>query len=438
MITHAEFAERRARFFERMSPDSIAIVRTAPRVERTLDTYYRYRPRSSFYYLTGFEEPAAYAVFVRERERREYLLFGAKNDPSREAWVGAKVGQEKAVRHYGADQAFAVEQLDDVMPQLLEGKKRVYYLFGSDEVLHQKIGQWICLSQGKVRRGVISPTELVHLESVLQDLRLYKSPAEVSLLQQAVDITTDAIVRAMKVARPGLYEYELEAELLHEFTRRGAQPSFTSVVSAGVGGCLSHYRENNRNVAEDGDLVILDAGAEYGYYTADLTVTFPVNGRFTDEQRQIYELVLDVETSLIAMVRPGVTIGDLQRVVPERILKGLLSLGVISGDLDELLRQDAHRTFFMHHMGHWLGMDIHDEASYGMPDGSWRPFRPGMVMTVEPGIYIRSGTPSVDPRWWNIGARIEDNLLVTETGCKVLSSALPRRANDIEQLMGRK
>jgi Xaa-Pro aminopeptidase len=435
MITQAEFAARRARLFELMAPDSIAVVRTAERVERTNDTYFRFRPRSHFYYLTGFEEPEAYAVLLRGETRSEYILFSMKREPDREIWLGAKAGQDSAVSDYGADRAFPVGQLDELMPTLLAGRRRIYYLFGNDDKLHEQIGRWIRSVQTQVRKGVVAPTEILHLESVLQDLRLYKSPAEVALMQRAIDITADGIMRAMRTARPGRYEYELEAEMLHEFTRRGAQASFGGVVTAGINGCLSHYRETNRERMKDGDLVIIDAGAEFQYYTADLSVTFPVNGKFTPEQRRIYELVLAIERKLVSLVRPGVTIGDVQAVVPRMVLEGLLQAGVIEGRLEDLLDAGIHRTFFMHHMGHWLGMDIHDEATYAMPDGTWRVLRPGMVMTVEPGIYIREGMPNVEPRWWNIGARVEDNLLVTESGCEVLSAAIPRAVAEIENLM---
>jgi Xaa-Pro aminopeptidase len=420
-----------------MLPRSIAVLRTAARVERTNDTWYRFRPRSHFYYLTGLEEPDACAVFLRDGNRCEYILFSSQRDPEREAWLGAKAGQEAVVADYGVDRAFPIGQLDEQMPCLMEGMTCIYYLFGQDEILHAQIGRWIRPVQIQVRKGVVAPTQIVHLESVMQDLRLYKSPAEVGLLQRAVDITADGILRAIQTARPGRHEYELEAEMLHEFARRGAQASFGGVVTSAINGCLSHYRESNRAVMNDGDLVIIDAGAEYQYYTADLSVTFPVNGTFTPEQRRIYELVLTIERTLIGMVRPGVTIGDLQAVVPRMVLEGLLEIGVIEGDLETLLEAGAHRTFFMHHMGHWLGMDIHDEATYAMPDGSWRTLLPGMVMTVEPGIYVRAGTPDVSPRWWNIGARIEDNLLVTDTGCTVLSAAVPRGVSEIEALMRR-
>jgi Xaa-Pro aminopeptidase len=433
-IDRAAFAERRRRLFERMPESSAAIVCAGPRVERTNDTYYRFRPRSHFYYLTGFAEPEACAVLLRRASQLEYLLFCPPREPDREAWNGARAGADGAVRDYGADRAFSVERLDAEMPGLLDGVRRIYYPFGQDPWLHEQVGRWIRPLQQRARRSACAPTELVHLESLLANLRAHKTAEELALLRRAAAITSAGMVRAMRAARPGMREYELEAELVHEFVRSGAQPSFAGVVCSGTAGCLSHYRERNDGVLRDGDLVILDAGAEVDCYTADLTATFPTNGRFSGEQKALYELVLGIERALVKMVRPGVTFGDLEAVVPRMVIEGLLAIGAVRGSLDELIDRGAHRRFFMHNVGHWLGMDIHDEAPYAEAHG-WCPLAPGMVLTVEPGLYLRADLAEVDPRFRNLGARIEDDLVVTADGCQLLSTALPREIAEIETLM---
>lgn len=432
----AEFAARRRALFERMCDGSVAILRTADQVERTFDTCYRFRPRSHFYHVTGFIEPEAWAVFVRRSASDcEYLLFTRRPVPEREAWLGKRSGPTEAVEVFGADRGYLVEQLDDIVPPLLDGINTVYYLFGRDDVVHARLPQWLRSVQYKVRRGVVAPTNLSQLETLVSELRLYKSAAEIALLQHAVDITVDGLLHVMSATRPGMHEYELEAELTREYLRRGAEPSFAPTVISGVDGCLSHYRERNAGPVRDGDLVLIDTGAEYEFYTSDLTVTYPANGRFSGRQRALYELVLSIERELMSLVSPGVTLDVPQGIVPDRVISGLLDLGVISGSYDEHLEKETWRRFFMHNMGHWLGLDIHDEATYAIDENRWRQLLPNMVMTLEPGIYVRSGTPDVNPDWWNIGARIEDNILVTEDGVTVMSEKIPRLPADIEAFM---
>ncbi len=434
MITANEYKERRKKLMISMEPNSVAIIKTSPHFERTFDTNYKFRPRSGFYYLTGITEPHACAVFIPGRESGEYIIFCKESDPERTAWLGEYTGPKKATSTFDADEAYNIEEIDNVLPTLLFNKIKIYYSF-DDEYIHSKITYWIHPARMKIRKGIISVMQLQHIESLLQDLRLYKSEHELQLLQTAINITTQGIIRAMQTTSPHKYEYELEAELVHEFITQGAEPAFQCMISAGVNRCLSHYKENNMHKICDGDIIIIDVGAEFQYYTADLSRTFPANGKFSTNQKKVYNLVLAIQTELINMIKPGVSLGDLQDIIPLQITQGLLNIGVLKGNLSDLLEKQIYKKFFMHNIGHWLGLDIHDEASYALPDKTWRKLLPGMVLTIEPGIYIRNDTPEVHHSWWNIGARIEDNILVTRQGCEVLSKALPKKVEEIEAIM---
>ncbi|UTY57063.1 aminopeptidase P N-terminal domain-containing protein [Massilia sp. erpn] len=437
MIKTSEFAARRRRLMEAMPEHSVAIIRTSTPAERTFGTYYAFRPRSSFYYLTGFAERDAYAVFIPGRAQGEFLLFCRPENAGRELLQGCFSGQRAAQSVFGADAAFDVAQFETLLPQLLEGKTKVLYQIGIDDaVVGGAVTRTISALQDKVRAGVVAPITLHSLDHLLQDLRYRKSPAELALIRKAVAISVAGHLRAMAAVRPDLQEYELEAEVLHEFVRNGAQAAYPVVICASTAACVMHHREDNRHRMADGDLLIVDAGAEYAYYAADITCTYPVNGVFSTEQRAVYELVLEIQRSMIALIRPGIGFDVLLDCMETLLTRGLLTLGLLHGDLDTLRRDKAYKVFFPHNIGHWVGMDVHDEISYCCTDGSWRHFEPGTVLTVEPALYIRPGLEQVHPRWWNIGVHIEDVVLVTETGHEVLSAALPRSVEGIEAMTG--
>lgn len=436
-ISAAEHAARRAAFVAAMQPGSVAIVRAGGRLEVGNDTFHRFRPTSHFRYLTGLVEPDAYLVLRRPLEGApRFVLFTQPPQPEREAWQGPRVGVEGACARYGADEAHEVAALGPAMIEALRDATAVYYCFGQDAELHAQVGAWLREAQWGARRGRRAATQLVHAETILGELRCRKSAAELAIMREAIDVTEEAILAAMRRARPGAHEHELEAEVLHAFARRGARPAFAPMVSAGCSGTLSHHRERNDARLQAEALVIVDVGAELEGYCADLTATFPASGRFSPRQRALYELVLGIERWLVGKVGPGVTFGELEAGLAERIVEGLLSIGVLEGEPSRLLEQQVERRFMMHNPGHWLGLDIHDETSYALSSGQWRPFVPGMVLTAEPGLYVRPGTPGVDRAWWNLGARVEDDVLVTETGHEVLSCRIPRTVSEIEATMG--
>lgn len=434
-ISAAEHAARRAAFVAAMQPGGVAILRAGSRLEVGNDTFHRFRPASHFRYLTGLLEPDATIVLRRSAEGARYVVFSQRPQPEREAWHGPRIGVQGARERYGADEAHELDALGPFMVAALREATAVYYCFGQDAELHARVGAWLREAQWAARRGMQAATQLIHAETILGELRCRKSPAERALMRQAVDITEEGILAAMRCTRPGVFEHELEAAMMHAFIRRGARPAFGGVVSGGCAGTLSHHRERNDHRLGEDELVIVDVGAEVEGYCADLTATFPARGRFTPRQRALYELVLGIERWLVSRVGPGTTFGQLEEGLSERIVEGLLSIGVLTGDPASLLAQQADRRFMMHNPGHWLGLDIHDETSYALSTGQWRPFVPGMTLTVEPGLYVRPGTPGVDPAWWNLGARVEDDLLVTEQGHEVLSARIPRSVSEIESIM---
>ncbi|RKZ35756.1 MAG: Xaa-Pro aminopeptidase [Gammaproteobacteria bacterium] len=430
----AEFARRRKRLTEMMGEGSIAIVSAAPVRARNRDVEFPYRPDSDFYYLTGFPEPEAVAVVVPGRDQGEYLLFCRERDAENEMWIGSRAGLEGACEDYAADDAFPIGDIDDIVPGLLEDRERVFYAMGYYPEFDQRVMGWVNRIRARSRAGINPPAEFVNLDHVLHDMRLYKSKAEVRAMRKAVEITERAHRRAMSVCKPGLREYQIEAELRHEFMQGGSrEPACPPIVAAGPNACVLHYTENS-DVLRDGDLLLIDAGAEYGYYAADVSRTFPVNGRFSDAQRAIYELVLEAQSAAIAQVKPGNHWNDPHEAAVRTLTRGLVSLGLLKGQLARLLKKEAYKPFFMHRTGHWIGMDVHDVGEYKVGN-EWRVLEPGMVMTVEPGLYISKGTKGVHKRWWNIGVRIEDDVLVTKNGCEVLSEATPKTVDAIEALM---
>lgn len=433
-ITKQEYARRRKALMAQMEPNSIAILPAAPVYIRNRDVEHNYRQDSDFQYLTGFPEPEAVAVLVPGREHGEYVLFCREKDPERELWDGYRAGQEGAVSEYGAADAFPINDIDDILPGLIEGRERVYYAMGANQEFDLRLTNWIKTIRSKARLGAQPPNEFVALDHLLHDMRLYKSAAEIKVMQAAADISAEAHRRAMESCRPGLYEYHLEAELQHVFMRNGSRsPAYASIVAAGRNACILHYTENTSQI-RDGDLVLIDAGCELDCYASDITRTFPANGRFSLEQRAIYEIVLAAQHAAFEVIGPGRHWNEAHEATVRVITEGLLQLGLLSGELETLIASEAYKPFYMHRAGHWLGMDVHDVGDYRV-GGEWRVLEPGMVMTVEPGIYIAPDNDRVPKKWRGIGVRIEDDVVVTRTGHQVLTEAVPKDPDAIEALM---
>ena len=426
-----EFARRRKHLMELIGQSGIAVVAAAPERVRSRDTLFTYRPDSDFYYLTGFAEPEAVVVLVPGRPQGEFLLFCRERNPEREQWDGPRAGPEGAVASFGADDAFPITDLDDILPGLLERSDRVYYSIGGNE-FDQRLLAFIKTLNSKRQSGH-SPSELVALDHLLHEMRLFKSRAETSVMRQAARIAVAAHSRAMRACRPGMKEYELEAEFVHEFRRRGAECSYPPIVAAGANACVLHYRANDVAL-RDGELVLIDAGCEVSMYASDVTRTLPVNGEFNPAQRALYEVVLEANQAATAKAVPGNHWNDPHDTAVDVVTRGLKGLGLLEGRVPQLVKSLAYKQFFMHKTGHWLGMDVHDVGDYKVAD-QWRLLEPGMVMTVEPGIYVSPGDKSVDKRWRGIGIRIEDDVQVTRTGPDVLTQGLPRTVAEIERQM---
>ncbi|NLO80223.1 MAG: Xaa-Pro aminopeptidase [Xanthomonadaceae bacterium] len=428
-----EFRRRRQELMNLMGPGSIAVLPAAPERPRNRDTLYPYRQDSDFYYLTGFPEPEAVLVLIPGRDQGQYILFCRERDPACEIWDGPRAGQEGAVRVYGADDAFPISDIDDILPGLIEGREKVYYTMGVDRDFDQRVIGWVNHVRQNARSGARAPGEFVALQHLLHEMRLIKSKAEIAAMRKAAQVSAEAHRRAMQVCRPGMLEYELEAEFQAIFRRYNGWPAYTPIVGGGANACILHYIANDQPL-KDGDLVLIDAGAEIDMYAADITRTFPVNGRFNPEQRTIYELVLEAQKAAIAAIAPGRHWNEFHDAATRVLTAGLVELGLLEGPVERALEQETYRRFYMHRTGHWLGMDVHDVGDYKV-DGQWRLLEPGMVLTVEPGLYIAPGSEGVDPRWWGIGVRIEDNVLVTRGGCEVLTDDVPKEVEAIEALM---
>ena len=427
-----EFARRRKHLMESIGSSGIAILVAAPERVRSRDTLYVYRQDSDFYYLTGFGEPEAVAVLMPGRPQGEFLLFCRERNPEREQWDGPRAGPEGAVAAFGADDAFPIGDLDDILPGLLERSDRVYYSIGGNE-FDQKLLAFIQSLNAKRQSGH-APSELVALDHLLHEMRLFKSRAETSTMRQAARIAVSAHSRAMRACQPGMKEYELEAEFVHEFRRHGAECSYPPIVAAGVNACILHYRSNDAPLF-DGDLVLIDAGCELGMYASDVTRTFPVNGRFSAPQRELYEVVLEANEAATAKAVPGNHWNDPHDAAVLVVTRGLKELGLLEGRVPQLVKTQAYRQFFMHKTGHWLGLDVHDVGDYKVAD-HWRLLEPGMVMTIEPGVYVSATDKTVEKRWRGIGIRIEDDVQVTRHEPDVLTQGLPTTVAEIERHMG--
>ena len=427
-----EFAKRRKQLMRMVGHDGVAILPSAPIRNRSRDVEYRFRQDSDFYYLTGFGEPKAVAVLAPGRDSGDYILFCRERDKERERWDGSRAGPEGAIEQYDAADAFPIDDIDDILPGIMEARSCVYYTMGVYADFDARITDWVKSLRNRVPSGVHTPHEFVALDHLLHDMRLYKSRAEISAMRRSAKVAVAAHKKVMSMAEPGLYEYELEAELIHEFRRNDASNSYSPIVGGGPNGCVLHYVANNAPLA-DGDLVLIDAGCELDYYASDITRTFPVNGRFSGEQRAVYEVVLEAQLAAIDKVRPGNHWNDPHDAAVRVITRGLKKLGLLQGSLPKLVRDGAYREFFMHRTGHWIGMDVHDVGDYKVGD-EWRLLESGMVMTVEPGIYVPASR-KVPARFRNIGVRIEDDVAVTKKGPDVLSKQLVKEPDDIEALM---
>lgn len=435
-ISNSEYARRRRNLMALMEPNSIAIIPSAQQHLRSRDTEFPFRQDSDFYYLSGFVEPESVLVLIPGRSHGEFVIFCRESDSALELWHGKRAGPDGACARFGADDAFPVGDIDDILPGLIEGRERVYYSMGRSDRFDRQIMDWVNTIRSKESSGASPPGEFTDLDHMLHDLRLIKSAAEQRLMRRAGEITAQAHRRVMAFCKPGQFEYELEGELNHEFVRGGARyPAYPSIVGSGANACTLHYIENGAKM-RDGDLVLVDAGCELEYYAADLTRTFPVGGTFTSEQRALYEVVLAGHAAAIAQVKAGNHWNAPHDASVRAITAGLVELGLLEGEVDELIAAEAYREFYMHRVGHWLGLDVHDVGDYRVGD-EWRLLEAGMVMTVEPGIYVAPDNNSVARKWRGIGIRIEDDVLVTRKGCEILTEGAPRTVEDIEAAMAR-
>ncbi|MES2216882.1 MAG: Xaa-Pro aminopeptidase [Pseudomonadota bacterium] len=436
MIKMTEFAKRRKQLMQQIGPHGIVILSSAPTARRNGDADYAYRQHSDFYYLTGFEEPEAVAILAPKRKGGEFILFNRPHDKHHEIWDGKRAGQDGARKKFGADLSFPIAEFEKKLSEVLEGRETIHHGFGLDKNLDKTILKAVNKVRGKIRAGHKAPISFIDIVGTIHEMRLIKSPMEISLMRRAAEISAQAHTRAMLYCRPGMYEYELEAEIMHEFQRNGARyAAYIPIVGSGANACTLHYIENNQ-IIKKGDLVLVDAGAEYQHYAADITRTFPASGRFSPEQRAIYEIVLESQLAGIKAIKVGASWPSVQAAIVRVITAGLVELGILKGKVSALIKKNAYDPFYMHSSGHWLGLDVHDAGRYKIQN-KWRTFAPGMVLTVEPGIYIPADLPGVKKRWHNIGVRIEDDVLVTSKGPDVLSDAVPKKINEIEVLMAK-
>ncbi len=431
MIDPALYAHRRDRLAALMK-DGVAVVRTAHERLRNRDSSYPFRFDSYFHYLTGFPEPEAVLVLLAGTNPKS-ILFCREKNLEREIWDGFRYGPEKAREVFGMDESQPIDALDEIMPKLLSDQPAVFCDVGSDAAWDSQVIGWINKVRAQVRTGVGAPGEIRDVRRFLDDMRLVKDAHEIGTMKRAANISAQAHQRAMRAARPGMREYELESELLHEFRRQGAQaPAYTSIVAGGANACVLHYVQNDA-VLNKGDVVLIDAGCELDGYASDITRTFPVDGKFSGPQRDIYQLVLAAQAAAISQVKPGNPWEAPHEAAVKVLVQGMIDLGLCQGTLEGVIESGDYRRFYMHRTGHWLGMDVHDAGDYKRK-GEWLALQPGMMLTVEPGCYVRPGE-GVPEKFWNIGVRIEDDALVTGAGCEIITSAAPKSVEDIESMM---
>lgn len=428
--TKAELLARRNKLLAQMELNSIALFFASPEVKRSNDTHYPYRQDSDFWYFTSFVEPEALFVVIKQSDSKpRYILFNRKKDPLAETWTGYRLGQQAALEKVLVDEAYLFDEIDEVLPNLINGKKAIYHAdqlyHYADEIIKKTLNS---LRQGG-RFKLSAPSIVIDWRPIVHEMRMFKSEYEIAILRQACEISAQAHIRAMQKCKPNLFEYQLEAEILHEFARLGARwPSYNTIVGGGNNGCILHY-ENNSDKLQDGDLVLIDAGCEYQYYAGDITRTFPVNGRFNLAQREIYDIVLNAQYTAIKLLKPGTSISSVNQEIIRMMVEGLVKLGIMQGDVETLIANKAYLAFYMHGLGHWLGIDVHDVGS-----DRDRLLEPCMVLTVEPGLYINKDA-DVPERYKGIGIRIEDNILITDAGNQVLTATVPKDPQQIELIM---
>lgn len=429
-----EMKQRRKELMAQMEPNSIALLTAAPPCMRNGDAEYLYRQNSDFYYLTGLNEQDAVLALIPGRKQGEAVLFCQEKNKEKELWTGILLGPDAACTELGLDDAYPIGDIDDILPGLIEGKDRVYYSMGKDDQFDNQVMDWVKVIRSKAKQGAHPPGEFMVLDHLLHELRLIKSNLEIECMETAAKISGEGHRRAMACCKPGIKEYELEAELLYAFTRGGSRaPAYSSIVAAGNNACILHYNNNDATV-KDGDLVLIDAGCEFECYASDITRTFPANGKFSPEQKAIYEIVLQAQIAAIDAVRPGAAWDEPHNASVKVITQGLIKLGLLKGKASQLIKSEAYRDFYMHRVGHWIGMDVHDVGDYKI-DNKWRLLEPGMVTTIEPGIYISPDNKKIAKKWRGIGVRIEDDVLVTRKGNRVLSAGIPKTVTEIEKFM---
>lgn len=430
------YAARRARLIENMEEGAVAIFPAGGEKTRSHDTEYRFRPHSDFVYLSGFEEPESILVVAPGRTEGPFVLFVRPRDEAKEIWNGRRAGVQGAVERFGADSAYPLEELDEVLPGLLKDATSVYFDLGADRDLDRRLLGHVAKLRRQRGRPSAAPTAIRDPRPILHAMRLIKSSEEIALLRRACAITAEAHLKAMKVCKPGLFEYQLQAIIEYIFAKHGAAaPSYGTIVGGGANGAILHYTEN-LDALVDGQLVLIDAGAEYKYYAGDITRTFPVNGKFTPVQRDLYQAVLEAEKKGVSMCGPGSSVAEIHEETAKLLTQSMVDMGLLKGSVDALLEEKAYAKFYMHRTGHYLGMDVHDVGPYYHSADQPRALSPGMVQTIEPGIYIQPGMEGVSEEFWGIGIRIEDDVLTTENGFEVLTGGVPKEIAELEAVIG--
>lgn len=429
-----DILERRNKFLANMIDNSAAIFFAAPETVRSNDTHYPYRQNSDFWYLTAFTEPESVFVLIKQSATQcQSILFNRTKDPLAETWTGYRLGQQAALSQLQIDYAYPFDEIHTLLPKIISGKQALYHANLQYQYADEIVNQLMLTLRNGLRQNLFAPTSIIDWRPILHEMRLFKSTQEIEIMRQAGKISALGHIKAMQKCRPNLFEYQLEAEILHEFAMNGARnPSYNTIVGGGNNGCILHY-ENNDQLLRDGDLVLIDAGCEYQYYAGDITRTFPVNGKFTQAQRDIYDIVLKSQYKAIELFKPGVSIKQVNEIVVHIMVEGLVNLGILHGDIAQLIEQKAYSPFYMHGLGHWLGIDVHDVGDY-KTIGRDRILEPNMVLTVEPGLYINKDA-DVPDKYKGIGIRIEDNILITSTGNEILTADVPKDPVAIEQLM---
>lgn len=434
MPNNINFKKRREYLLKQINKEDVVILFAPKEQWRNKENSYPYRQNSDFYYLTGFKEPEAIAVIIPNRPEGEFILFNRTHDPLMETWHGIREGQEGAMQNYGADQAFPISLANSMLPQIISGRKKIYFNINQESIA--KVTNWFEQLVDRGRVGINEPSEFVSIGAITHEMRVYKDLEEITIMKKSAAIIAQAQLQAMRTCRPNIREYELEAEVLRECVKNGARfQAFEPVVAGGANTCTLHYIKNDE-MLDDGWLVLVDIGAEYEFYASDITRTYPVNGHFNKEQRAVYQAVLDTQLALLKYIKPGVRWNELQQFSEKMITEKLLDLGLLSGNLEKLITDKACKIFYMHNFGHLIGLDVHDVGWYKNEE-SWRMLEPNMVLTVEPGIYISKNIKNVDSKWHNIGVRIEDTVLITENGCEILTKGVPKTIDEIEKFMAK-